>query len=192
MDLSEVFCVADSGVLQDTFLWNSMGMHTCSVWFSNIANHWLEGILYFKGHLLYKPILHRIRIDLPRPTVESLTVEDPEESPPIDIGTGGSISTGGKWRRRIGIEEKSSNRLCGFPLESTVPILHIYRIDPALQGIDLVALAASIRVANSPHKTDLFQWKIPLETIDRGSGILLEESTAPVAYIYSNRGPPRH
>ena len=35
MDLSGVFCVADSGVLQDTFLWNSMGMHTCSVWFSN-------------------------------------------------------------------------------------------------------------------------------------------------------------
>mgnify|MGYP007080394802 CR=1 FL=1 len=35
MDLSEVFCVADSGVLQDTILWNSMGMHTCSVWFSN-------------------------------------------------------------------------------------------------------------------------------------------------------------
>jgi len=33
--LSGVFCVADSGVLQDTFLWNSMGMHTCSVWFSN-------------------------------------------------------------------------------------------------------------------------------------------------------------
>jgi len=24
-----------SGVLQDTFLWNSMGMHTCSVWLSN-------------------------------------------------------------------------------------------------------------------------------------------------------------
>jgi len=35
MDLSGVFCVADSGVLQDTFLWNSMGMHTCSVRFSN-------------------------------------------------------------------------------------------------------------------------------------------------------------
>jgi len=35
MDLSGVFCVADSGVLQDTILWNSMGMHTCSVWFSN-------------------------------------------------------------------------------------------------------------------------------------------------------------
>jgi len=35
MDLSGVFCVADSGVLQDTFLWNSMGMHTCSVWLSN-------------------------------------------------------------------------------------------------------------------------------------------------------------
>jgi len=35
MDLSGVFCVADSGVLQDTFLWNSIGMHTCSVWFSN-------------------------------------------------------------------------------------------------------------------------------------------------------------
>jgi len=35
MDLSGVFCVADSGVLQDTFLWNSMGIHTCSVWFSN-------------------------------------------------------------------------------------------------------------------------------------------------------------
>ena len=35
MDLSGVFCVADSGVLQDAFLWNSMGMHTCSVWFSN-------------------------------------------------------------------------------------------------------------------------------------------------------------
>jgi len=35
MDLSGVFCVADSGVLQDTFLWNSMRMHTCSVWFSN-------------------------------------------------------------------------------------------------------------------------------------------------------------
>ena len=33
--LSGVFCVADSGVLQDTFPWNSMGMHTCSVWFSN-------------------------------------------------------------------------------------------------------------------------------------------------------------
>jgi len=35
MDLSVVFCVADSGVLQDTFLWNSMEMHTCSVWLSN-------------------------------------------------------------------------------------------------------------------------------------------------------------
>jgi len=35
MDLSGVFCVADSGVLQDTFLWNSLGMHTCSVWLSN-------------------------------------------------------------------------------------------------------------------------------------------------------------
>jgi len=35
MDLSGVFCVADSGVLQGTFPWNSMGMHTCSVWFSN-------------------------------------------------------------------------------------------------------------------------------------------------------------
>jgi len=35
--LSGVFCVADSGVLQDTFLWNSMEMHTCSVWFSNSA-----------------------------------------------------------------------------------------------------------------------------------------------------------
>jgi len=35
MDLSGVFCVADSGVIQDAFLWNSMGMHTCSVWFSN-------------------------------------------------------------------------------------------------------------------------------------------------------------
>jgi len=35
MDLSGVFCGADSSVLQDTFLWNSMGMHTCSVWFSN-------------------------------------------------------------------------------------------------------------------------------------------------------------
>jgi len=35
MDLSGVFCVADSGVLQDTILWNPMGMHTCSVWFSN-------------------------------------------------------------------------------------------------------------------------------------------------------------
>jgi len=35
MDLSGVFCVADSGVLQDAFLWNSMGTHTCSVWFSN-------------------------------------------------------------------------------------------------------------------------------------------------------------
>ena len=35
MDLSGVFCVADSGVLQDTILWNSVGMHTCSVWFSN-------------------------------------------------------------------------------------------------------------------------------------------------------------
>jgi len=35
MDLSGVFCGADSGVLQDAFLWNSMGMHTCSVWFSN-------------------------------------------------------------------------------------------------------------------------------------------------------------
>jgi len=30
-----VFCVAHSGVLQDTFLWNSVRMHTCSVWFSN-------------------------------------------------------------------------------------------------------------------------------------------------------------
>ena len=35
MDLSGVFCVADSGVLQDAILWNSVGMHTCSVWFSN-------------------------------------------------------------------------------------------------------------------------------------------------------------
>jgi len=34
MDLSGVFCVADSGV-QDTILWNSVGMHTYSVWFSN-------------------------------------------------------------------------------------------------------------------------------------------------------------
>jgi len=35
IDVSGVFCVADSCVLQDTFLWNSMGMHTCFVWFSN-------------------------------------------------------------------------------------------------------------------------------------------------------------
>jgi len=35
MDLSGVVCVADSGVLQDTILWNSMGMHTCFVWLSN-------------------------------------------------------------------------------------------------------------------------------------------------------------
>ena len=35
MDLSGVFCVADSDVLQDTILWSSMGMHTCSVWLSN-------------------------------------------------------------------------------------------------------------------------------------------------------------
>ena len=35
MDLSGVFCVADSGVLQDAILWNSMGMHTCSVWLSD-------------------------------------------------------------------------------------------------------------------------------------------------------------
>jgi len=35
INLSGVFCVADSGVLQDTSLWNSMGMHTCSVWLSN-------------------------------------------------------------------------------------------------------------------------------------------------------------
>jgi len=35
MDLSGVFCVADSGALQDTFLWNSMRMHTRSVWLSN-------------------------------------------------------------------------------------------------------------------------------------------------------------
>jgi len=39
MDLSGVFCVADSGVLQDTILWNSVGMHTCSVWFSNTCKH---------------------------------------------------------------------------------------------------------------------------------------------------------
>jgi len=32
---SGVFCVPDSGVLEDAFLWNSMGMHTCSVWLSN-------------------------------------------------------------------------------------------------------------------------------------------------------------
>jgi len=38
MDLSGVFCVADSGVLQDAILWNSMGMHTCSVWFSNTGS----------------------------------------------------------------------------------------------------------------------------------------------------------
>jgi len=38
MDLSGVFCVADSGVLQDAILWNSMGMHTCSLWFSNMHN----------------------------------------------------------------------------------------------------------------------------------------------------------
>jgi len=35
MDLSGVFCVVDSGVLQHTILWNSVGMHTCSVWLSN-------------------------------------------------------------------------------------------------------------------------------------------------------------
>jgi len=35
MDLSGVFCVADSSVLQDAILWNSMGMYTCSVWLSN-------------------------------------------------------------------------------------------------------------------------------------------------------------
>jgi len=35
MDLSGVFFIADSGVLQDAFLWNSMGMYTCSVWLSN-------------------------------------------------------------------------------------------------------------------------------------------------------------
>jgi len=39
MDLSGVFCVDNSVLTQvffkDTFLWNSMGMHTCSVWLSN-------------------------------------------------------------------------------------------------------------------------------------------------------------
>jgi len=35
MDLSGVFCVAESGVLQDAILWNSVGMHTCSVWLFN-------------------------------------------------------------------------------------------------------------------------------------------------------------
>jgi len=42
MDLSGVFCVADSRVLQDTFLWNSVGMHTCSVWFSSTLLQRLE------------------------------------------------------------------------------------------------------------------------------------------------------
>jgi len=35
VDLSGASCVADSGVLQDTCLWNPVGMHTCSVCFSN-------------------------------------------------------------------------------------------------------------------------------------------------------------
>jgi len=51
MDLSGVFCVADSGVLQDTFLWNSMGMHTCSVWFSN-SKHLVELFTLIKVVLL--------------------------------------------------------------------------------------------------------------------------------------------
>jgi len=42
MDLSGVFSVADSGVLQDTILWDSVGMHTCSVWFSNTLLQCLE------------------------------------------------------------------------------------------------------------------------------------------------------
>jgi len=60
----------------------------------------------FKGHLVYASdpsgsILQGRQIN-------SLTVEDPEEdSPPIDIGTGGSVSAGGKWRRRIGTEVKN-------------------------------------------------------------------------------------
>jgi len=71
----------------------------------------------------------------------------------------------------------SSIQLCGNLLEdSTAPIPQIYRIDPAFQGIDSVPLAASIQVAYRPHKTDLFQWNIPLEIIDCCSGILLEDS----------------
>jgi len=57
MDLSGVFCVADSGVLQDVFLWNSMGMHTCSVWLSN-SQHALP----FPGQRLdvHSPVLLEI------------------------------------------------------------------------------------------------------------------------------------
>jgi len=50
MDLSGVFCVAYSGVLQDTFPWNSVGMYTCSVWLSNtqtpVANQLMVFLKY--------------------------------------------------------------------------------------------------------------------------------------------------
>jgi len=53
--------------------------------------------------------------------------------------------------------------LCGIPLESsTVSIPLTHGIDPDLQGIDSVALAAPIRVANGPHKIDssgVLHWK---------------------------------
>ena len=35
IDLSGVFCVADSDVHQDATLWNSVGMHARSMWLSN-------------------------------------------------------------------------------------------------------------------------------------------------------------
>jgi len=53
MDLSGVSLVADSCVLQDTFLWNSMGMHTCSVC---LSNSFLP--LHFCSHLLHCFLLY--------------------------------------------------------------------------------------------------------------------------------------
>jgi len=47
MNLCAVFCVADSHVLQDAFLWNSMGMHTCSVWHSNSVLNGAVALIVF-------------------------------------------------------------------------------------------------------------------------------------------------
>jgi len=71
MDLSGVFCVADSGVLQDTILWNSVGMHTCSVWFSNMHDdrliEWNMHVIKSLGPydmIISRDILKFLKIDL--------------------------------------------------------------------------------------------------------------------------------
>ena len=130
--------------------------------------HWKKGVLYFKGHLIYTR--RSIRIDPQGPTDWIDDCGGSKKGATAAI-TAVADRTDKTLKPAVLEWRLSSIRRRGIPLESTVSILYIHRINPDPQGTDSVLLAASIQVANRPHKTDLFQWKIPLEILDRCSGI---------------------